>query len=162
LAENDWTMHLDSPPECWRVVHAARLWHRRTALLFTPRALLPLAAAAHRDRNRIDVAAHLLRFLAAFAGAFGELVSMASRPRSTANRKTTERDKRPTTKMSLLLRSVGMSASARCKSDLGRRRVTMLESAIGSFLRDFVRAKLSHVLGRQEAMGFGQRAVKSD
>jgi hypothetical protein len=85
---------------------------------------------------------HLLRFFAGFGVGLGTVSSIVSRPRSTANRNTTERDSRPTTKMSLLLRSVGMSASARCRSDLGKRRVTMLESAIGSFLRNTVHAKL--------------------
>jgi hypothetical protein len=41
-----------------------------------------------------------------------------------------------------LLRSIGMSASARWSSDFGKRRVTMLESAIGSFLRGGVHARL--------------------
>jgi hypothetical protein len=41
-----------------------------------------------------------------------------------------------------LLRSMGISASARWSNDFGKRRVTMLESAIGSFLRGFVRARL--------------------
>jgi len=76
----------------------------------------------NNDRMFIDstvqwtIEAYLPRFLAAFAGGFagvGALVSMASSPRNTAKRNTTERDSLPTTKMSPLLRNVGMSASAR-------------------------------------------------
>jgi hypothetical protein len=97
------------------------------------------------DRNACECNQRLARFLAAGARTAertGVSSSIASSPRNTARRNTTERESLPTTKMSLLLRNAGINESARCKRDLGNRRVTMLESAIGSFLRAMSHARL--------------------
>lgn len=105
------------------------------------------------------------RFVRFFAGAreavarIGVSSSIASNPRSTASRSTTERESLPTTKMSLLLRRAGIKLSARWSSDLGKRSVTMLESAIGPFLRDevsyeIVRVRVACSVGRLRGRAF--------
>jgi hypothetical protein len=96
------------------------------------------------------------RFARFFAGVrepvvrIGVSAASASSPRSTARRSTTERESLPTTKMSLLLRSAGIKLSARWSNDFGKRSVTMLESAIGPFLRDVVSYDIANrVLSRR-------------